>query len=596
MSRTLSIALFISLLLHLSTFFVADELWYRELEVEAFRARLLSQPRFLQAPRPAFARPDLPRVQMEYLPSVQVPGRVGNLPLADGAPGPVDRTGIGPPGIETQILPVPKAGGPELIEEELPSPVGEIFVDERESEAMELLDLRAMARADRKRAVVIPDLGSRRDLRGYVNLTTLNLNGAGGFAYPRKDEDGNIQGRGKPMLADLARYLRDYTQVLGNIRPVGAASRFWAEELLKDPVHFFFRMPQYPGSPLSPRVNLDEEEEEMLARYLKNGGFVFIDAGGGGDGRRFLKTMVIYLRRALGEEGRLLKIPRLHPIYHSFYDYPTGFPGEIYLPEKEDYQGEGWEYPERFLCDPRPRGLWGAEWQGELVAVVSDLELHRRWSGEPSECDSSSSEGGEGGEGGGEGAGAEEEEEGEDAGPPRLPALRAATNIVVYALTRPGGVAVQRMGPTWEKRKPDVPVAIREEEGVLEEDVLDGLDASLALVHSPLGKETKSGLRLTVDGGYQLELARGGMDGVLLHNLPAGKHWIELEYAGKRQSLEVELRGGRVLTVGFKLRGLGFLTLLTLNPFVEQVWLNGWREMFPELMVEEAFFGGEFSP
>ena len=99
-----------------------------------------------------------------------------------------------------------------------------------------------------------------------------------------------------------------------------------------------------------------------------------------------------------------------------------------------------------------------------------------------------------------------------------------------------------------------------------------------------------------MDGGYQLELARGGMDGVLLHNLPAGKHWIELEYAGKRQSLEVELRGGRVLTVGFKLRGLGFLTLLTLNPFVEQVWLNGWREMFPELMVEEAFFGGEFSP
>lgn len=584
MSRTLSITLLISLLLHLAGLFVAEELWYRELEVEAFRARLLSRPQFLQAPRPAFSRPDLPRVQMEYLPSDQIPGQVGNLPLADGAPDLIDGRGIGPPGTPRDAYLLPKAAGPELIEEELPSPVGEDFVDSGESEAMELLDLETMARVDRERAVVIPDPASRRDLRGYVNFTLLRLDGAGGYAFA----PGEVGG--KPVVDDLARYLRDYTQIRAALRPVGSARHFLADELLKDPVHFLFPMPRHDGSLSSPRVALDAEEVGMLKRYLQNGGFLFADAGGDADGRRFLKALVIYLRRALGSEGRLLKLPRSHAIYHAFYDYESGFPGELYFPEGDDVRMGEWYYPDRAPGEKPPRGLWGVEWKGELVAAISDLALHLLWSGEPSGSEDTSSEEEEG-EGGNEGAETEEEE----MGPPRLPFLRAATNVVAYALTRPGGVAVRRMGPAWEKRRPEVPVMVREEEGMLEEEVFDGLNGSLALVHSPLGKEMKGGLHLTVDGRYELELVQGGMDGVLLHNLTAGKHWIELEYAGKNQRMEIELRGGRVLTVGFKLRGLGFLTLLTLNPFVEQVWVNGWKEMFPDLVVEEGYFDGELT-
>jgi hypothetical protein len=580
MSRTLSITLLISLFLHLAALFVADELWYRELEVEAFRARLLSRPKFLQAPRPAFSRPDLPQVQMEYLPSDPVPGQVGDLALADGAPDLIDGRGIGPPGAPRDAFLLPKAAGPELIEEELPSPVGEDFVDAVESEAMELLDLETMARVDRERAVVIPDPTSKRDLRGYVNFTLLRLDGAGGYAFTPG------AGEGKPVVGDLARYLRDYTQIWAALRPVGSAQHFLADELLKDPVHFLFPMPRHDGSLSSPRVAFDADEEAMLARYLKNGGFLFADAGGDADGRRFLKALVIYLRRALGGEGRLLKLPRSHAIYHAFYDYESGFPGERYFPEDDDVQMGEWYYPDRAPNAKPPRGLWGVEWQGEVVAILSDLELHRLWSGEPSASEDSS---GESGEGGAESGG---EEVGEEMEPPRLPFLQAATNVVAYALTRPRGVAVRRMGPAWEKRRPEVPVVAREEEGMLEEELFDGLDGSLALVHSPLGKEMKGGLHLTVDGRYELELVQGGLDGVLLHNLAAGKHWIELEYAGKNQRMEVELKGGRVLTVGFKLRGLGFLTLLTLNPFVEQVWVNGWKEMFPDLAVEEAYFDG----
>ena len=588
MSRTLSITLLISLFLHLAGLFVAEELWYRELEVEAFRARLLSRPKFLQAPRPAFSRPDLPRVQMEYLPSDQVPGQVGDLPLADGTPDLIDGRGIGPPGRPRDTFQLPKAAGPELIEEELPSPMGEIFVDAVESEAMELLDLETMARVDRERAVVIPDPASKRDLRGYVNFTLLRLDGAGGYAFAAGD------GGGKPVVDDLARYLRDYTQIRAALRPVRSAQSFQADELLKDPVHFLFPMSRHDGSLSSPRVALDPEEEEMLKRYLQNGGFLFADAGGDADGRRFLKAVVIYLRRALGNEGRLLKLPRSHAIYHVFYSYENGFPGERYFPEDDVRMGE-WYYPDRAPDGKPPRGLWGVEWKGGVVAVISDLELHRLWSGEPSAGDDSSGESGESGGGGEGGAGSETEEE-DETEPPRLPFLRAATNVVAYALTRPRGVAVRRMGPAWEKRRPEVPVVVREEDGMLEEELFDGLGGSLALVHSPLGKEMKGGLRLTVDGRYELELVQGGMDGVLLHNLTAGKHWIELEYAGKNQRMEVELRGGRVLTVGFKLRGLGFLTLLTLNPFAEQVWASGWKEMFPDLVVEEAYFDGELAP
>ena len=568
MSRPVWVCFLLSFLLHLTGLFIADEFWWQDLEVEAFRARLLTRPKFVQPPRATFARPDLPRVEMEYLRSEAVPREVAELAL----PGPSIRSlegeGIPIPGAAADELLQPKAGGPELAWEEMPSPVGEVFVDSFESEGMELLGIEDLAQADRVRAVIIPDLHSRRDVRGYVNFTSLWLDGAGGFAF-----------EGKPVLEDLARYVRDYTQILARIRG-GTARYFFSDELLKDPVHFLFPVRGHAGSSQLKRIDMSDEEIEQLSRYLKNGGFLFVDAGASSDDRWFLREMVDYLRRALGAEGRLFKIPAGHAIYHSFYSYEEGFPGEERMEGIEGWANP-WFYPERVPCGEIARGLWGIEFEDELIGVISDLDLHLRWSGEATFCDT-----------------AETEEETEEP-PVRTPYLQAATNVVVYALTRPGGLTVQRARPAWEQQTPARSQAgdFEEVEAELDEEVLGVLGASLALVHAPLGEGMrKDGLQVKVDGSYTLEVLKRGIDGVLLHNLPAGPHRIEIEYGGRSQRMDVELQGRRVLTVGFKLRGLGFLTVLSMTPFAEQVWVEEWGELFADLVMEEVYFAEELAP
>jgi len=568
MPRPVLISLFVSLCLHLVVLFLADVFWYRKLEAEVFRARLLARPRFVQPPRPAFPRPELPRVEMEYLPSAAVPTEVPETGLSVPSSRPLETGTLSVPLVPTEAVSQPKAEGPELAREEMPSPVGEAFVDTFESQAMELLDLETLARADQKRAVVIPDLRSRRDTRGYVNFTSLRLDGVGSYAF-----------RGKPVLGDLARYMRDYTQILARLRP-GPALYFLSEELLKDPIHFLFPMPRHEGS-WSPheRFHLNDEEVELLGRYLRGGGFLFVDAGCGPDDRWFLREMVRFLRRALGAEGRLFKIPASNPIYHSFYSFGAGFPGELDMRTLEG-PGADWFYPDREPCMKPPRGLWGVEWNGELVGVISDLDLHLRWGGEMTFCDTLE---------------AEEEEE-TIVQPVIIPYLQAATNVVVYALTRPGGLATWRARPAWEQRRPEPPLetAAVEEFGKLDEEVFDVLEATLALVHAPLGKPIREGgLRVTVDGVYAVEVLQRRIDGLLLHNLPAGRHRIELHHAGKSQRMEVELRGGRVLTVSFKLRGLGFFTVLALDSFVEQVRVEEWLEQFADLVMEEVYWEGK---
>jgi hypothetical protein len=127
--------------------------------------------------------------------------------------------------------------------------------------------------------------------------------------------------------------------------------------------------------------------------------------------------MVHHVRDALDDEGRLLQIPFDHPIYHSYYDLPGGFPGErrgrVDLSTLTD---DPWFYPDLATRHRSPYlGLWGAEWQGELVAVFSPQQVLGL--GRPETT--------------------------------KTPWLRAATNVVVYALTREGSVAERRPPGFW---------------------------------------------------------------------------------------------------------------------------------------------------
>jgi hypothetical protein len=179
---------------------------------------------------------------------------------------------------------------------------------------------------------------------------------------------------------------------------------------------------------------------------------------------------------------------------------------------------------------------------------------------------------------------------------PVLYSLMAGANIVAYALTRDGGRTPQLPPPAWMQKRPvakmQTPLDEPErmvEQALAEGDVFSVLDASLAIVQAPLGSPIAEEIQLRIDGRYSLELLKTGYNGLLLHNLPAGEHWIELRYGGQEQQLDFILTGGRVLTLNFALNRFAFMTQLRLGPQDEQVSLGQWNEIFSDLEIEEIY-------
>ena len=404
--------------------------------------------------------------------------------------------------------------------------------------SMDLLRIEDMARANKEHAAIIPNRATRRDLSGYVNFTQLRVYGAS-------------SGRG--ALDALSRYVRDHTHLLAQVRDK-TYELFLSEQLLKDPIHFLFEdtLSAYDPNLLT---KFSAEEKALLGRYLREGGFLFIDGT-----NRYLREMKDHLREILGSEARLAPVPTSHPLYHSFYEFGGGFPGEDRSRSRYEEGNRSWYYPtnnrndllaiqqeqapvvsgteseqEAEVLHPS-EGLWGVELDGELVAVLSDLGFEGKWR-------------------------ASFNTEGEASGISTY-ALMAGTNVLVYALTRKSGITPQLPPPTW---MPDQrPVAMVQEAplavdiAVADELLFDDLDAWLALVLAPIGSEITEDITVRLDGRYSLELLKRGYQGLLFHNLSAGKHWVELNYGGQTQQVEVDLRGGQVTTLTFALNRFAF--------------------------------------
>ena len=184
--------------------------------------------------------------------------------------------------------------------------------------------------------------------------------------------------------------------------------------------------------------------------------------------------------------------------------------------------------------------------------------------------------------------------------------LRAGTNMVVYALTRSRGLTTRRAAPAWREVRPAVSLGedaaapqrqlLRPEDPTREVDRLveefDGIDleASLAILQSPMGSTlTRRGLEITVDGGYSISLMRDDLSGVILHNIPAGKVWLELRQGDQREQLEVVLKAGNVATVTFGQSRVAFFSSLRMRQMEEQVDIESWLHSFSDLIVEEIF-------
>ncbi len=573
--RTAYVFLLASLLLHLTALYLGDHLWRDEMDAEAFRVRLARIPPQFKPPRPT----PLPRLDVEAL-KVEMEYLQADRPAVD-VRDPNIESETTPPEIEAPTAPLAlremalgaKEDEPILEREKMISPSSLGLADSIGEASMDLLRLEDMARANKEHAAIIPSRATRRDLSGYVNFTQLRVYGAG-------------SGRG--ALDALSRYLRDHTDLLAQVRDK-TYELFLSEQLLKDPIHFLFEdtLSAYDPNILT---KFSADEKALLGRYMREGGFLFIDGT-----NRYLREMKDHLREILGSEARLAPVPTSHPLYHSFYEFGGGFPGEDRSRSRYEEGNRSWYYPinnrndlvaiqqeqapvvsgteaeqEAEVLHPS-EGLWGVELDGELVAVLSDLGFEGKWR-------------------------ASFNTEGEATGISTY-ALMAGTNVLVYALTRKSGITPQLPPPTW---MPDQrPVAMVQEAplaidiAVADELLFDDLDAWLALVLAPIGSEITEDITVRLDGRYSLELLKRGYQGLLFHNLPAGKHWVELNYGGQTQQVEVDLRGGQVTTLTFALNRFAFVVRLRVQEQEERADWQRWSAAFADLEVEEIYLAAD---
>lgn len=567
-------SLLLSVLLHLFGLYMARDLWLDELETEAFRSRLanvppLFKPRRLNTVQRQVELPEV-EVELQYIASEQQAVELREQDLQQQAE---------PEKIEEQLAPLAlreiasgaKEDAPILERVKMLSPSELGLADSLGIRSMDLLRIVDMARANKDHAAVIIDPSSRRDLMGYVNFTQLRVYGAG-------------SGRG--VLDALTRYLRDNSRILAQVRDE-SYDYFLSENLLKDPVHFLLEgggMPAYRDEVMT---QFSREEKEMLGRYLREGGFLFIEGS-----NRYLREMRSHLRAILGAEATLRPVPLSHPLYHAFYDFGGGFPGEDKARVIKMEDNPTWYYPTQAFDEqpaaeqvtffnpnaadtgeaeqPPRQGIWGVEIDGQLVAILSDMGLHQNW-----------------------GLSFNAEAAGDE---PVLYSLMAGTNIVAYALTRDGGRTPRLPPPAWMQKRPvaKMQTPLDEPERMVERAIVDGdlfaaLDASLAIVQAPLGSPIEGEIRLRLDGRYSLELLKTGYNGIVLHNVPAGDHWIELRYGDQTQQLEFNLQGGKILTLNFALNRFAFMTQLRLGQQDEQVGIGQWNKAFSDLEIEEIY-------
>ena len=74
-------------------------------------------------------------------------------------------------------------------------------------------------------------------------------------------------------------------------------------------------------------VRFTAAERANLRRYLRNGGFMFVDDCNHDVDGTFAKTFESEIKAVLDGPGETLrKIPKGHPLYHAFFEFPDGPP------------------------------------------------------------------------------------------------------------------------------------------------------------------------------------------------------------------------------------------------------------------------------
>ena len=237
----------------------------------------------------------------------------------------------------------------------------------------------------RYQAILIRDPDNKRAIRGFFNMTVID------YDIADKNRD-----RFPTAVEELMRYMRDHTQI--NARIEGTTLEFSDPRIMDAPLLYM------TGNDAV--LQISNTEKTNLGEYLKNGGFLYAeeirqaDADTKLDGkeagvsgtpfdRQFKALMKDPL--VLGSDGsKWQKMPKSHELYYSFWDFPDGPP-----------MGGA---PAGNVFD-----LEMLELRGRVAVVFSDLNISYYW-GDPL---------------------ADARERG----------LQFGVNLIVFALTQPGGIA-----------------------------------------------------------------------------------------------------------------------------------------------------------
>ncbi|MBI2504315.1 MAG: DUF4159 domain-containing protein [Candidatus Latescibacteria bacterium] len=237
----------------------------------------------------------------------------------------------------------------------------------------------------RYQAIIIQDPENKKNIKGFFNMTVID--------YDLADKNND---RFPTAVEELMRYMRDHTKI--NAKIEGTTMRLSDSNIMKAPFIYM------TGNQAV--IQLSDTEKKNMGDYLKNGGFLFAeeirqsDATTGLDGRdagvegtpfdrQFKALMKDPL--VLGSDGsKWQKIPKSHALYGSFWDFDDGPP-----------MGGA---PGGNVFD-----LEMLELRGRVAVVFSDLNISWYW-GDPL---------------------ADARERG----------LQFGVNMIVFALTQPGGIA-----------------------------------------------------------------------------------------------------------------------------------------------------------
>jgi hypothetical protein len=381
-------ALTVALLGHVAIFVISNMLGLGVQEEEAKLIRFQAPPPILEKNFDLAKRPEISEVQMEMLASLAPPDLPSDISaISDvSAVGSDLLAGVLPgaggglasfSGAKAEELAFDQVDMIELTETAAP-------VNEALSLRQELLNVQDLD-IGRFQAVIIQDPENKKAIRGFFNMTVVD------YDLADKNRD-----RFPTAVEELMRYMRDHTKI--NARIEGTTMRFSDTRIMKQPFVYM------TGNDAVLQVS--DTEKQNLGEYLKNGGFLFAEEirqsdpdnglsgqNAGVEGTPFDRQFKSLMRDPLvlgSDGGKWQRIPNTHPLYHSFWDFSDGPPmggatgGNVFALEM-------------------------LELRGRVAVVFSDLNISWYW--------------------------------GDSLADARERGLQFGVNLIVFALTQPGGIA-----------------------------------------------------------------------------------------------------------------------------------------------------------